>query len=42
MYNGASEKYHVSSMIQDFVFLCWKKGSISLQVYNNTYYHNRG
>ena len=35
------EKYHVSSLIQDFVFLSWKKGCIwciSLQVYNNITY----
>ena len=33
------EKYHASSVIQDFVFLSRKKGCIrciSLQVYNKT------
>ena len=38
------EKYHFSSVIQDFVFLSRKKGCImciSLQVYNKMYYFFR-
>ena len=41
MEDGGTEKYHVSSMIQDFVFLSRKKGCIrciSLQVYNKEPY----
>ena len=37
MENGDTEKYHSSSVIQDFVLLSWKMGCIgctSLQVYN--------
>ena len=39
MEDGDTEKYHPSRVIQDFVFLSWKRGCIrciSLQVYNNT------
>ena len=41
MEDGDTEKYHVSSVIQDFVFLSWKKGCIrciSLLVYNKEGY----
>ena len=41
MYDGDTEKYHFSCVIQDFVFLSLKKGSIrciSLPVYNNKLY----
>ena len=37
MEDGDMEKYHPSSVIQDFVFSSWKSGFIryiSLQVYN--------
>ena len=37
MEDGDMEKYHTSSVIQDFVFLSQKRGCIrciSLQVYN--------
>ena len=37
MEDGDTEKYHPSRVIQDFVFLSWKRGCIrcvSLQVYN--------
>ena len=41
MEDGDTEEYHVSSMIQDFVFSSRKKGCIrriSWQVYNKTLY----
>ena len=41
MKNGDTEKYHLSSVIQDFVFSSRKSGCIrfiSLQVYNNVLY----
>ena len=40
MEDGDMEKYHVSSVIQDFIFSNQKKGCIrciQLQVYNKTY-----
>ena len=43
MEDGDTEKYHATSVIQDFVFLSWKGGCIrciSLQVYNENPYHN--
>ena len=41
MEDGDTEKYHLSSMIQDFVFLSRKSGCIrciSLQIYNKANY----
>ena len=41
MEDVVTEKYHISRVIQDFVFSSWKKGcieSISWQVYNKTLY----
>ena len=42
MENGDTEKYHSSSVIQDFVFSSGKSSRIrciSLQVYNKNLYH---
>ena len=41
MEHGDTEKYHPSRVIQDFLFLSWKRGCIrciSLQVYNKEKY----